>query len=66
MPDNSKLTETELQIVRLLDHALHFFQQLPIEHEDDRVEFWQGIHRLREKVLARPARRDLDRERRGP
>lgn len=49
--------ETEIAIVNKLAEAWNMFKALPVEHNDDLAEFRAGIHRLQEKVLAREARR---------
>jgi hypothetical protein len=53
------LTDEEGDVVNALAQAWNRFVELPVEHPDDLSEFRSGIHRLQEKVLARPARRQL-------
>jgi hypothetical protein len=58
----SKLTDRERKVVMKLIDAWNAFRDLPEVHADDTTEFRHGIHRLQEKVLARPTRRDFDKE----
>ncbi|WP_105430181.1 hypothetical protein [Neorhizobium sp. T6_25] len=52
-----ELTQKEHDVVAALVEAWNAFLELPIQHGDDISEFRHGIHRLQEKVLARPTRR---------
>lgn len=52
-----ELTILEQDVIDNLVKAWNSFLQLPIQHGDDITEFRHGIHRLQEKVLARPARK---------
>lgn len=54
------MTETEKQVVMMLAEVWNKYLELPNEHISDNPEFLAGIHRLQEKVLARPARRELN------
>lgn len=54
------MTEAEKHLVELLAEAWNAFVFMPIEHPCDRDEFCRGIHALQEKVLARPARREIN------
>lgn len=51
-----ELTPEEAAVLAHLVSAWNAFLSLPIQHGDDITEFRHGIHRLQEKVLARPAR----------
>ncbi len=50
------LTQQEQDVLAHLVEAWNAFTNLPIQHGDDLTEFRHCIHRLQEKVLARPAR----------
>lgn len=52
-----ELTEKENEVMAHLVSAWNAFVDLPIQHGDDLTEFRHGIHRLQEKVLARPTRK---------
>ncbi len=52
-------TKGEERVLNGLAHVWSAFLALPHEHPDDVAEFRAGIHRLQEKVLARPTRRSL-------
>lgn len=54
------LTKQEQEVINKLAEAWNAFIELPVEHDDDLTEFRQGIHRLQEKILARPARNFLN------
>jgi hypothetical protein len=54
-----ELTKEENAVVQALATAWNAFLELPMQHADDVHEFRAGIHRLQEKVLARPAVRQL-------
>lgn len=54
------MTEAEKQLVLMLAEVWNKYLELPSEHISDYSEFCTGIHRLQEKVLARPARRELN------
>lgn len=56
------MTDHEKDVVSYLVRAWNCFATLPEEHPDDIPEFRAMIHRLQEKVLARPARREMQRE----
>jgi hypothetical protein len=54
------MREITLEEQAVIDHlvkAWNAFVGLPIQHGDDTTEFRHGIHRLQEKILARPARK---------
>lgn len=51
------LTQKEQEVLEHLVKAWNAFVDLPIQHGDDTTEFRHGIHRLQEKILARPARK---------
>lgn len=54
------MTEAEKQVVYRLGQVWNMFLLLPVEHDDDLADFRRGIHQLQEKVLARPARREMN------
>jgi len=54
------LTIQEKRVVEALATAWNEFLKLPIDHQDDITEFRHGIHRLQEKVLAMPGRREIN------
>lgn len=56
------MTEQEKIVMDRLVEAWNAFVALPVEHDDDILEFRHGIHRLQEKVMARPVRRALNSE----
>jgi len=57
------LTEREQRVMDALVAAWNAYLELPIQHSDDTTEFRHGIHRLQEKIFARPARKKMsDRE----
>lgn len=49
------LTDDEKAVLSKLAEAWNAFLSLPVLHADDVPEFRAAIHRLQEKVLARPA-----------
>jgi len=53
------LTDDENKVLAILADAWNAFLALPAQHSDDLVEFRQTLHRLQEKVLARPALREF-------
>lgn len=57
MAEIREITQQEHEVLAALVEAWNAFLELPIQHGDDITEFRHGIHRLQEKVLARPARR---------
>lgn len=60
-PMNNELTDRERLVVDRLAAAWNAFLELPVDgRQDDVTEFRHGIHRLQEKILARPARRNYD------
>lgn len=52
-----ELTQKEQDVIDHLVRSWNAFLDLPIQHSDDITEFRHGIHRLQEKVLARPTRK---------
>lgn len=54
-----QLTSKELAVLELSAKLWNAFLELPIEHNDDQVEFRASIHRLQEKIFSRPVRRAL-------
>lgn len=54
------MTEAEKKVVMMLGEVWSKYLELPSEHMSDNPEFLAGIHRLQEKVLSRPARRELN------
>lgn len=56
------MTPNEQRVMDALVSAWNAFLELPSEHADDITEFRHGIHRLQEKILARPARRQINRK----
>ncbi|MDQ0422376.1 hypothetical protein J2045_003424 [Peteryoungia aggregata LMG 23059] len=52
-----ELSPEEKLVLSHLVGAWNAFVALPIQHGDDISEFRHGIHRLQEKVMARPARK---------
>lgn len=54
------LSEGEQKVMDALVSAWNAFLELPVQHNDDVTEFRHGIHRLQEKVLARPAIQKLN------
>ena len=54
------MTEAEKQVFMMLAEVWNKYLELPYEHISDQPEFCAGIHRLQEKVLARPARREMN------
>ncbi|CCF19081.1 protein of unknown function [Pseudorhizobium banfieldiae] len=61
-PESTGITNQERMVIDMLVGAWNAFCELPMEHGDDQVEFRHGIHRLQEKILARPTRRSLKAE----
>ena len=59
------MTESERYVVAQLAGAWNAFLALPIQHQDDVDEFRRLIHAAQEKVLARPAIREMNSERGG-
>lgn len=55
------MTPAEHRVMDALVAAWNAFVDLPSEHPDDITEFRHGIHRLQEKILARPTRREINR-----
>lgn len=55
-----RLTEDERKLALLLADVWNLFLALPIEHPMDRDEFCRGVHRLQDKLLSRPGRRQLN------
>ena len=51
------LTDDENTVLTKLGEAWNAFLALPEQHADDVTEFRHALHRLQEKVLARPALR---------
>lgn len=58
---NEAFTKDEKEVVMKLAEAWNAFLLLPTEHSDDVDEFRRIIHAGQEKVMARPARRALNR-----
>lgn len=58
-----ELTPQEGLVMEHLVKAWNAFIELPIQHGDDITEFRHGMHRLQEKILARPARKMDGKER---
>lgn len=54
------MTPAEKRVFDALVKAWNEFVMLPIEHQDDVTEFRHGIHHLQDKILARPARREIN------
>jgi hypothetical protein len=54
------MTEAERRLVEALSDVWNQFVALPEQHPMDRQEFCSGVHRLQEKVAARPALRELN------
>ncbi|WPE19856.1 hypothetical protein [Shinella zoogloeoides] len=54
------LTPQEQEVMDGLVATWNAFLRLPIHHSDDVSEFRHGIHRLQEKILARPARKTMN------
>lgn len=54
------LTKAEKELILKLGACWNDFLQLPVEHNQDIPEFCASIHRLQEKVAARPALRILN------
>lgn len=54
------MTDAERAIVLALGRVWDDYLLLPVEHPNDREEFLRAIHAAQEKVLARPARRQLN------
>ena len=57
------MTAAEKAVVHALGEAWNLYLTLPKEHADDDREFRQGIHQLQDKILARPARRKINKGR---
>jgi hypothetical protein len=55
------MTDLEQTVLSHLVDAWNAFLRLPIEHSDDIDEFRHGIHALQKQIMARPARRDINR-----
>lgn len=53
------MTDAETRALEALAQAWNAFMELPAEHPDDVTEFRHGIHRLEEKIMARPTRRQM-------
>lgn len=49
----------ERHIVEALGEVWKLFVLLPVEHPNDSTEFCRIIHEAQEKVLSRPARREM-------
>lgn len=63
VPGSPALSDQEQKVMDCLVASWNAFVALPIQHGDDTTEFRHGIHRLQEKILARPARQKMnDRE----
>jgi len=56
------MTEQEKQVVLKLAEAWDMFNKLPTEHTMDRMEFCMNIHACQEKVMARQARREMNKK----
>lgn len=56
----SVLTRKERELIEKLGECWNDFLQLPEQHTMDKTEFCHGIHRLQDKVGARPAIRELN------
>jgi hypothetical protein len=59
---NEGLSDQERLVVAKLAEAWNEFLKLSIEHGDDQGEFRYAIHLAQEKILARPARREMNAE----
>lgn len=55
------MTDKEKAVIQALIEAWNRYIELPNEHPDDHTEFRHGIHRLQEKIMARPGRREFNR-----
>lgn len=53
------MTEDEKAVLAALAGAWNLFLRLPVEHPDDNAEFRAAVHRVQEKVAARPAFRAM-------
>lgn len=56
----SDLTDLEQAVMNRLVEAWNAYTRLPAQHGDDNDEFRHGIHRLQEKILARPTRKRMN------
>jgi hypothetical protein len=56
------MTPQERVVFNHIVKAWNAFLLLPDEHVDDIDEFRRGVHRLQEKILARPERRRINAE----
>lgn len=63
--DSKVLTPEERRVLDILADAWNAFITLPLEHESERVDFMNAIHDAQYIVMARPAQRELNKERYG-
>lgn len=56
------LTKMEQNVLDALVDAWNDFLELPVEHPDDVTEFRHGIHALQVQILARPTRRQFNKD----
>ena len=57
------MTDEERGVINLLAQAWNAFVELPVEHPMDREDFCRMIHAAQDKILSRPARRELNDDR---
>lgn len=57
-----ELTPAETKVIEHLAEAWNAFIRCAPFHNDDLSEFRHGIHRLQEKVFARPAIEDFNKK----
>lgn len=55
------MTEQEKAVIDASVALWNAFCALPIEHPDDVTEVRHAVHLIQDKVLARPARREMNR-----
>lgn len=56
------MTDAERKIIEALGDIWNQYAALPVQHPMDHQEFCTGVHRLQEKVAARPALRTIRKE----
>lgn len=62
MQAGERLTDEEHALVTMVGEVWNAFLDLPQEHVRDQAEFCNRVHDLQYMILARPARRALNRQ----
>ncbi len=51
------LTEEEIDLLMVMNELYAKFVELPVQHDNDKNEFVEALHRLEHLVMIRPSRR---------